>query len=396
MRKLVRLRTRPSRDGETFKYFLDYKDENGKRRQISLGHANWRKAKMQRDQKERELRMDVSIPESMRLSRFLKDSLARTKGQVRENTLREHTFAMEHLIKVIGNIDYLKVTHSHGECFIQACLDKGNSPATAAKKLRHLKRLFQLAVNRGQMDENPLKHVKEPKSSMQEVHVYTSDECARILRATKYLENRAIPVPWDLLIVVSLATAMRRGELLNTTWSDIDFDAKTIKVAPKRETDKTWEWNIKDTDRRILPLTDEIIHLLAEHQGEQPSGYPYVFIPPKRYDRIQKRRAEGKWTIRDGLYPLNNFDKQFGLILERAGIDEGEFHDFRRTCISNWLENGMKEYEVMKLAGHASFATTHKFYLAVSKRLVSRARDASKQALGADFVAHLLRAPLSA
>lgn len=189
---------------------------------------------------------------------------------------------------------------------------------------------------------------------------------------------------------------MRRGELLNTTWSDIDFDAKTIKVAPKRDTDETWEWNIKDTDRRLLPLTNEIIHLLAEHQGEQSSGYPYVFIPPKRYDRIQKKRAEGKWTIRDGLYPLNNFDKQFSLILERAGVDEGEFHDFRRTCISNWLENGMKEYEVMRLVGHASFATTHKFYLAVSKRLISCAREASKQVLGTDFVAHLLRAPLSA
>jgi len=56
----------------------------------------------------------------------------------------------------------------------------------------------------------------------------------------------------------------------------------------------------------------------------------------------------------------------------------------------------MKEYEVMKLAGHASFETTHKFYLAVSKRLVSRARDASKQALGTDFVSHLLRPPLRA
>jgi len=62
MQELVRLRTRPSRDGKTFKYFLDYKDENGKRRQISLRHADWRKAKRQRDQKERELRMDVSIP----------------------------------------------------------------------------------------------------------------------------------------------------------------------------------------------------------------------------------------------------------------------------------------------------------------------------------------------
>ena len=85
MRKLVRLRTRPARDGKTFKYFLDYKDEKGKRRQISLGHADGRKTKRQRDLKERELRMGVpfTVPQSMRLSRFLKDSQRRSRGQVR-------------------------------------------------------------------------------------------------------------------------------------------------------------------------------------------------------------------------------------------------------------------------------------------------------------------------
>jgi hypothetical protein len=36
MPPLVRLRARPSRDGKTFKYFLDFKDATGKRRQVSL------------------------------------------------------------------------------------------------------------------------------------------------------------------------------------------------------------------------------------------------------------------------------------------------------------------------------------------------------------------------
>jgi integrase len=184
--------------------------------------------------------MNIVIPESMKLSRFLRDSLTRIRGQVRENTLREHEFAMNHFIEVIGNIDYLKVTHSHGERFLQACQDKGNSVATAAKKLRHLKRLFQLAVDRRQMDENPLRNVKKPKSPEQEVHTFTDDECARLIRAAREWKVGA-PVPWDLLIIVSLATAMRRGELLNTTWSDIDFGAKTIKVTPKKDTDETWE-----------------------------------------------------------------------------------------------------------------------------------------------------------
>jgi len=395
MKELVRLRTRPSRDGNAFKYFLDYKDESSKRRQVSLKHADRRKALRQRDQKERELRNSVVVPESMRLSEFLKQNLERTRGQVRENTLREHGFAMEHFIKTIGNIDYQCVKHSHGERFLQACLDKGNSAATAAKKLRHLKRLFQLAVERGQLDGNPLKYVFAPPSPRRKIYVYTSDECTRIIKAAKDLQI-GVPIRWDLLIILSLVTAMRRGELLNTTWRDIDFGGKCIEVAPKEETVETWEWRIKDTHRRVLPLTNEVITLLLEHQAEQPNGYPYVFIPPIRYEAIQERRKQGTWTSRDGLYPLNNFNRHFSHILGRAGIRKGEFHDLRRTCLSNWLRNGMREYEVMALAGHSNFETTHKFYVAISQDLLDRARGASLQTLNPDFVAHLLRTPVSA
>jgi integrase len=395
MKELVRLRIRPSRDGNAFKYFLDYKDENGKRRQVSLRHADRRKALRQRDQKERELRNGSVGPESMKLCEFLEQNLEATRGQIRENTLREHGFAMEHFIKTIGNIDYQCVKHSHGERFLQACLDKGNNAATAAKKLRHLKRLFQLAVERGQLDENPLKYVFAPSSPRRKIHVYTPDECAQIIKAAKDSQIGS-PVRWDLLIILSLVTAMRRGELLNTTWRDIDFGRKCIDVAPKEDTEETWEWHIKDTHRRILPLTDEVITLLLHHQAEQPNGYPYVFIPSVRYKRIELQREQGTWTGRDGLYPLNNFSRDFKRILQRAGIQAGEFHDLRRTCLSNWLRNGMREYEVMALAGHSSFETTHKFYVAISQDLLDRAREASLQTLNPDFVAHLLRTPVSA
>jgi len=54
----------------------------------------------------------------------------------------------------------------------------------------------------------------------------------------------------------------------------------------------------------------------------------------------------------------------------------------RRTALSNWFANGMSEYDVMTLAGHPSFTTTHKFYLAVADDLVVRARQAATQILG--------------
>jgi hypothetical protein len=41
----------------------------------------------------------------------------------------------------------------------------------------------------------------------------------------------------------------------------------------------------------------------------------------------------------------------------------------------------MSEHEVMLLAGHASFATTHEFYLAVADDLMDRARRAASHTM---------------
>ena len=41
----------------------------------------------------------------------------------------------------------------------------------------------------------------------------------------------------------------------------------------------------------------------------------------------------------------------------------------------------MMEYDVMKLAGHAKFETTHKYYLAVRDDLIDRARLATARGL---------------
>lgn len=76
---------------------------------------------------------------------------------------------------------------------------------------------------------------------------------------------------------VALCTGMRRGELLNTAWWNIDFDRQTIDVSPQKDIDQAWEWHIKDTDRRTLPLTEQVLLLLTKHYEQQPEGYPLHF-----------------------------------------------------------------------------------------------------------------------
>ena len=114
-----------------------------------------------------------------------------------------------------------------------------------------------------------------------------------------------------------------------------------------------------------------------------------------RYNFIQKElRAKGLWTYSDSrLKVVNNFGRDFGLLLKHAAIKTGEFHDLRRTAICNWFAQGLSEYEIMKLAGHADFKTTHKFYLRVRDDLVHRARQASSRALSRNL-ARTWHAPL--
>ncbi|MCU0917097.1 MAG: tyrosine-type recombinase/integrase [Planctomycetes bacterium] len=335
----------------------------------------------------------------MRLSDFAADSLTRTGDQIRESTRREYDAAMNDFVRVVGNKDFQTVTIDDAEVYRQQCLDRGNAPATVAKKMREIKSVFQTAVKRRQLDGNPFQHVKMPRCPKNEIHIYTEAECDRIIRAAQEFVltgNPETSVRWDLLILTALCTAQRRAELLNSIWSDVDFAEQTIKVSPKEDVAETWLWRIKDTDRRTLPLTPELTQMLADHQSRQPDGCPYVFVPPARYRFIQTElRAKGKWTYSDSrLKVINNFGRDFGLILTRAAVNTGEFHDLRRTAICNWFAQGLSEYEIMRLAGHADFKTTHRFYLRVRDDLMDRARQASSRALSRNL-ARAWRAPLS-
>jgi integrase len=372
---------------------LDYVDAGGKRRQVSLGHADKRQAERQRHEKELELRVNVTEPVSMKLTDFFRDSLLRTKGQVRATTLRETARSMKDFVECVGDIDVQEVRHEHGERFIQYCLDQALSAGTVTKKIKHLKRVFQLAEDRGQLDRHPLRRLKPPKVARRKIRVFTEDECDRLCKGARQYEEAGRPVKWELLVRMCLATGMRRGELMNATWRDIDFANMTVEVSPKKKHADTWEWHIKDTDRRTLPLTAELVGRLAAHQVSQPEGSPYVFVPAARYELIQELRRAGQWSVDKGRSPLSKFCHHFNKIRARAGIASGTFHDLRRTCLSNWVARGLSLHEVKELAGHASIETTERFYLAVRKDVVDRARAASEASRDGHSVARLLRAP---
>jgi integrase len=67
-------------------------------------------------------------------------------------------------------------------------------------------------------------------------------------------------------------------------------------------------------------------------------------------------------------------------------MKKGAFHVPRKTAIRNWFAERLREYEVMRLAGHSDFRTTHKYYLAVADSLKDRTREVTARGLCRKFV----------
>ena len=384
MTELVRLKTRPSRDGKTFVYLLDYKDESGKRKRISLGHADKRKAEKQRLQKERELRMGIVEPSRMKLSELLEDYLQRTRTQVEPSTAASAAYRMKDFISANGNIFSDMVTFRHCEKFQQYCIDKGLSPASANTHIKMVKRIFSLAVKRGQLEKNPFESMPLLKVPQGIVRLITEQEFFRILNAAQ----KSI---WKTRILLGKTAGLRRGEILNLTINDIDFAKGKIIVQPKSDSKHTWRWVVKDKERREVPLVEEVSRLLVKLQEQVPEGQPYLLLTPERYRYIMQLKASGKLIDRVAKCPDSNFRRNWKVICKQAGIDDVTFHDLRSTCITEWFEQGMMPHEIQRLAGHSSIETTMKYYVGIRETMIDRARQASSTALSGDSIANSLQ-----
>lgn len=293
---------------------------------------------------------------------------------------------MNDFVSVVGHIDYRQVQSSHGEFYRQTCLDRGESPAGVAKKLQGIRRFFNLAIHRKQLDENPLSYVKAPKVPKKRIRIYTEGEIDLLVKKATEFQSTEV-LEWDLTITLAITTGLRKSELLNLTWDDINFEQMTVEVNAKVNADQIWEWRIKDTDHRTLPLTEDVKKLLLQVRQKRPESCPYILVPPARHEHILRLRQDGKWTLNDARNTvINNFTRQFNKLVKLAAVNKRTFHDIRRTAITSWFRQGLSEYDVMTLAGHANFETTHKFYLAIADDLISRARKAVAHQVSVDLL----------
>ena len=239
---------------------------------------------------------------------------------------------------------------------------------------------FSLAVKRGQLEENPFEGIPLMKTPQGSVRLLNSNEIDRLLRVG--IKNTI----WKARILIAKTAGLRRGEILNLTTNDVDYDKSRIIVQPKSNSSETWRWVVKDKERRELPMIEEVAQLLARIQANLPDGQPYLLISPERYQHMIYLKRAGKLKDRVAKCPDNNFRRNWLHLCSKAKVEDSTFHDLRATCITEWLEQGVMPHEVQRLAGHSSIETTMRYYVGIRDEMIDKARQASEVALSQDPV----------
>jgi len=121
------------------------------------------------------------------------------------------------------------------------------------------------------------------------------------------------PLLWSI-ITIAIETGMRRGEIVNIRWSDIDLDVGTLHIPVT-----------KNGHPRTIPLTGRAMEVLRS----LPKTDEQVFPMTGNAVRLAWVRLKNK-----------------------AGVDGLRFHDLRHEAVSRFFEMGLSVPEVALISGH--------------------------------------------
>lgn len=201
---------------------------------------------------------------------------------------------------------------------------------TVNNELRAIKRFLNVAKQLNYIKNNPAIGIKEVSEAQKPPSYYTEDEIIFML------ENARGRL--KAMIVLLLQTGMRKGEINNLEWSDIDLENKTVSINIKEG------WSPKDKTYRRLPLYEESYKTLTELKSE---GNGFVFGKPERH-----------------------LDRTFKRFFDKIGI-KGTVRKFRDTYASYSLACGMPLQNLKDNLGHSDIRTTQ-IYLQAVPRIKSK------------------------
>jgi integrase len=195
--------------------------------------------------------------------------------------------------------------------------DKRTS-ATVNRYFSSLSAILSHAVRLKWMNENPCFGLSKLKENSGRDRVLTDDEIFRLLPSCRQSKSPYL----YCIVLMSLTTGARQGEILNLEWRHIDFDNR---LAYLKET--------KNGRPRSVALADSVIEELKELLEKRDPKKSLVFASKTAFGRIDIKKA---WKE----------------ALKRADIDDCRAHDMRHTFCTLAAQQGASNLELATAMGH--------------------------------------------
>ncbi|MDT8369930.1 MAG: site-specific integrase [Longimicrobiales bacterium] len=213
-------------------------------------------------------------------------------------------------------------------------MDEGAANATIQKETAALKRAFRLAKQANRLPHIP--HVPVPATDNVRTHFLTMADVHAV----------AGHIGPDLAPVVRFAamTGWRKGEVLNLQWSEVDFNAGTIRLLPG---------TTKNNEGRTFPMAalPPLVELMERQRAHTRE--------------IERETGEIITHVfhRDG-QPIRHMRYNWNRAAKMAGLEGAWFHDLRRTAVKNLEKAGVSRSVAMKLTGHKTESVYRRYAIA--------------------------------
>ena len=237
------------------------------------------------------------------------------KGELGEMTLADLTPALvaEHRDKLLGG------QTSRGQ----------RQPATVNRYLAALSHALSVAVKEwGWLQDNPVLKVSKPKEPRGRVRFLSDNERTELLEACRNSTNTQLYV----VVVLALSTGMRRGEILNLRWNDVDVPNGRITLH-----------DTKNNERRVAPLVGHALEVMRGHAKVRRLGTELVF--PSKNDAEVPIDIRVPWEA----------------ALREVGVEDFRFHDLRHSAASYLAMNGASLAELAEVLGHKTLQMVKRY-----------------------------------
>ena len=208
------------------------------------------------------------------------------------------------------------------------------SETTINRDVEVIRHVLFWAADEGLIPANPIARVRMARERGKRRPVISvSDELKLLAACAAHL----VPI-----VIAALDTGMRRGELLNQVWEDIDFDRKVLSVTHSKTA---------EGEHRLVPLTSRL-HATLEGLRKE-SGIVFLF---------EKQ-------------PIHRIKTAWAGAIRRASIPRLRFHDLRHSFNSRLADLGVIADIRRALMGHSSGGDVNSIYTHIELPTLREAID---------------------